>query len=165
MRRLVVLTVPAAAAACATLGQLGAIVQPPRFEEVDGRPAELRVVGPSAGRVLGGADVRLWTEVTNSNPFGFTLSSLQGTLFLEDGQAATADFPLGLPLAAGARTVIPIDLAIDFTELPGLAQVIRRAASGQPIGYRLDGTVGIDAGRLGTPTFGPMTIVRGRITR
>jgi hypothetical protein len=61
--------------------------------------------------------------------------------------------------------VIPIDLAIDFTELPGLAQVIRRAASGQPIGYRLDGTVGIDAGRLGTPTFGPMTIVRGRITR
>ncbi len=151
--------------ACATLGQFAAIVQPPRFEEADDRPAELRLVPPSAGRLLGGADIRLWTSVTNPNAFGFTLSSLEGTLFLEDTHAATADFPLGLPLGAGATTVIPLDLSIDFANLPRLADVVRRAAARQPIGYRLEGTVGIDAGRLGTPVFGPMTIVRGTIRR
>jgi hypothetical protein len=151
--------------ACATLGQFAAIVQPPRFEEADDRPAELRLVPPSAGRLLGGADIRLWTSVTNPNAFGFTLSSLEGTLFLEDTHAATADFPLGLPLGAGATTVIPIDLSIDFANLPRLADIARRAAARQPIGYRLEGTVGIDAGRLGTPVFGPMTIVRGTVGR
>jgi hypothetical protein len=151
--------------ACATLGQFAAIVQPPRFEEADDRPAELRLVPPSAGRLLGGADIRLWTSVTNPNAFGFTLSSLEGTLFLEDTHAATADFPLGLPLGAGATTVIPIDLSIDFANLPRLADVVRRAAARQPIGYRLEGTVSIDAGRLGTPVFGPMTIVRGTVGR
>lgn len=151
--------------ACATLGQFAAIVQPPRFEEADDRPAELRLVPPSAGRLLGGADIRLWTSVTNPNAFGFTLSSLEGTLFLEDTHAATADFPLGLPLGAGATTVIPIDLSIDFANLPRLADVVRRAAARQPIAYRLEGTVGIDAGRLGTPVFGPMTIVRGTVSR
>jgi len=150
---------------CASLGQFAAVVQPPRFEEADDRPAELRLVPPSAGRLLGGADIRLWTSVTNPNAFGFTLSSLEGTLFLEDTHAATADFPLGLPLGAGATTVIPIDLSIDFTNLPRLADIVRRAAARQPIGYRLEGTVGIDAGRLGTPVFGPMTIVRGTVGR
>ena len=150
---------------CAALGQFAAIVQPPRFEEADNRPAELRLVPPSAGRLLGGADIRLWTSVTNPNAFGFTLSSLQGTLFLEDAHAATADFPLGLPLGAGATTVIPIDLSIDFADLPRLADVVRRAAARQPIGYRLEGTVGVDAGRLGAPVFGPMTIVRGTVAR
>jgi hypothetical protein len=27
--------------------------------------------------------------------------------------------------------------------------------------YRLDGTIGVDAGRLGQPVFGPMTLIRG----
>jgi hypothetical protein len=157
--------VAAVTMACATLGQFAAIVQPPRFEEADDRPAELRLIPPSAGRLLGGADIRLWTSVTNPNAFGFTLSSLEGTLFLEDSHAATADFPLGLPLGAGATTVIPIDLSIDFANLPRLADVVRRAAARQPIAYRLEGTVGIDAGRLGTPVFGPMTIVRGTVGR
>ena len=154
-----------AAAGCATLGQFGALVHPPRFATVDDQPAEVRVVGPSAGQLLGGADIRLWTRVTNPNPFGFTLSTLQGTLYLDDARTATSDFPLGLPLAAGAETVIPFDLAIDFADVPGLVQVAKRLASRQPVAYRFEGTVGVDAGRLGTPVFGPMTIVRGQIAR
>ena len=149
--------------ACATLGQFGSFVQPPRFEEARDQPAELRLDPPSPGRVLGGATIRLWTTVTNPNPFGFTLSSLRGTLFLEDARAATTDFPLGLPLAAGAETTIPIDLSVDFSELPQLATVLRRAASRQPIAYRFDGTVGVDAGRLGKPMFGPLTLLRGSL--
>jgi hypothetical protein len=68
-----------------------------------------------------------------------------------------------LPLTAGAETVVPIDLSISFADLPGLANVIRRAVGRQPIAYRLDGTIGVDAGRLGQPTFGPMTLLTGDI--
>ena len=60
----------------------------------------MRLAGPSADRPFGGATVRLWTEVSNPNPFGFTLGTLDGTLFLEGSRAAAAAFPLGLPLGA-----------------------------------------------------------------
>lgn len=150
-------------AACATLGQLRAFVQAPRFEEVPGQPAELRLLGPSSSLPLGGAGVRLWAKVTNPNAFGFTLDTLTGTLFLEDSRAASAEFPLGLPLGARAETVIPIDLSISFSDLPGLGNVVRRAIGRQPLAYRLEGTIGVDAGRFGTPVFGPMTLLRGDI--
>jgi len=38
---------------------------------------------------------------------------------------------------------------------------VRRAARREPVEYRLDGTIGVDAGKLGQPVFGPMTLVRG----
>ena len=101
--------------------------------------------------------------MTNPNPFAFTLSTLRGTLFLEESNAATIDLPLGLPLSARGETVLPIDVSIGFAELPGLAPVVRRAASGQPIGYRVEGTIGVEAGRFGTPVFGPMTLFRGTL--
>lgn len=112
---------------------------------------------------VGGAAVRLWAEVTNPNSFGVTLGTLSGTLFLEGSRAAAADFPLGLPLGSRQQTVIPIDLSLSFSDLPGLGDALRRAVSNQPIAYRLDGTVGVDAGRLGTPTFGPMTLLTGEV--
>ena len=146
---------------CAALEQLRALVQPPRFEEAEGQRAEIRLVGPGAGRPLGGAAVRIWTKVTNPNSFGITLGTLSGTLFLEGNRAATADFPLGLPLTPGEENVVPIDLTISFSDLPGLANTIRRAGSADAIPYSLDGTIGVDAGRLGRPVFGPMTLVRG----
>jgi hypothetical protein len=45
----------------------------------------------------------------------------------------------------------------------GLAGALRQAAAGSPVAYQLDGTVGIDAGRLGQPTFGPMLLTRGEL--
>lgn len=149
-------------AACATFGTLGAIVQPPRFEEAPDRPAEIRLLPPGA-RGSGGVEVRLWTKVTNPNPFGFTLTTLAGTLFLEDARAATAEFPLGLPLQAGAEATVPIEVSISFSEIPQLASVIQRAVGRQPVRYRFDGTVGVQAGRFGTPVFGPMTLIRGTV--
>ena len=147
-------------AACASLEGLRAFVQPPVFRQTD-RPAEVRLAGPSADRPFGGATVRLWTEVSNPNPFGFTLGTLDGTLFLEGTRAAAAAFPLGLPLDPGQRSIVPIELSISFSDLPGLSDVIRRAARRESVEYRLDGTIGVDAGRLGQPVFGPMTLVRG----
>ena len=148
-------------AGCATLEQLKSFIQPPQFRQVDGRPAEIHVLPPSRNAPLGSAGVRVWLEIKNPNAFGLTLSTLQTTLLLEDRHAATGDFPLGLPLGAGQVSEVPIDLSISFADIPGLANVIRQAAGGQPVGYQLDGTVGVDAGRLGQPTFGPMLLVRG----
>jgi hypothetical protein len=138
---------------CATLEGLRGLVQAPRFEEAPGQPAE----------ILGGAGVRIYTRVTNPNSFGLTLGTLRGTLHLENTRAADVDFPLGLPLLAGEESVVPIDLSISFSDLPGLADVIRQTIAREPLAYRLEGTIGVDAGRLGHPTFGPMTLLSGEM--
>ena len=111
---------------CAELNQLGGLVQPPRFEQVPDQPAEIRLLG------LNGAGVRLWTRVTNPNPFGLRLGTLRGTLYLDEARAATADFPLGLSLGAGSDSVIPIDISISFADLPGLRGVAGRMLARQP---------------------------------
>ncbi|MGH7458285.1 MAG: LEA type 2 family protein [Longimicrobiaceae bacterium] len=148
---------------CAGLGALGAAIQPPRFEAASGYQAELRLLSPSSERPSGGALVRVWTRVENPNPVGLTLSLLDGELYLEDTRSARVSFPLGLPLLAGQDTVIPIDIGVDFADLPGLADVAARALTGGTMGYRLAGTVGVDAGVLGRPTFGPMTFASGEL--
>ena len=148
---------------CAGLTQLSRIVQPPRFAQVEGRPAELRFFGPSRSMPAGGAGVRLWLDVTNPNPFGLTFSTVNATLSLEGSHAATGDFPLGLPLTAGQSSVVPLDLSISFTDIPGLAGALRQLAVGGTADYQLDGTVGVEAGRLGNPTFGPMRLVSGEL--
>jgi hypothetical protein len=148
---------------CTALDQLRSLIQAPRFEEAPDHEPSIRLVGPGSGLPIGGASVRLWTRVTNPNPFGLTLGLLNGTLYLEDQRAADASFPLGLTLAAGGDSTIPIDLSISFSDLPGLADVVRRAANREPLAYRLDGTIGVDAGQLGQPVFGPLTLLRGNI--
>lgn len=141
---------------CASLEGLKAFIQPPRFSQADGRQSEIRLTGP-------GAAVRLWTRVNNPNAFGLTLGTLRGTLHLEGARAATVDFPLGLPLQAGGDAEVPLDIIVNFQDLPGLGQAISRAISRQPLQYELEGTIGVSAGALGQPVFGPMTLLRGEI--
>jgi Late embryogenesis abundant protein len=148
--------------ACTNLN-LQQVIQPPRFVQAPNQPAELRLLGPSANSPLGGAGVRIWLQVTNPNPFGFTVSTLRTDLSLEGNHAASGDFPLGLPLSAGQQTVVPLDLAVSFADVPALSRTIGRLAAGGSAAYRLDGTVGIDAGRFGTPTFGPMMLTTGQL--
>lgn len=165
MRFASILTIVAtlSGAGCASLGGLSSIIQPPRFEQAEGQPAQLRIMGPSRTMPLGGAGVRIWLKVTNPNGFGFTLSTVNATLALEGSRAADGDFPLGLPLAARQESVIPLDLSFSFSEVPGLAGALRTLAVGGSVPYELEGTVGVDAGRLGTPTFGPMLLTRGEM--
>lgn len=160
---LLILLVALWTSGCAGLPQLGQLIQPPRFEQPDGQPAEIRLLGPSRTMPAGGAGVRVWLAVTNPNPFGFTLRTLSATLSIENGRAASGDFPLGLPLPAGQETIVPLDLSISFADVPGLAGALRQLAVGGSVPYELDGTVGVDAGRLGTPTFGPMRLTRGEL--
>jgi len=156
----VVLLVAAAVAlgSCASLNQL---VQPPEFTSADGRDAQLQLVGPSSARPLGGATLRIWTRVRNPNAFGLTLAALRGNIFLEDTRAGDVEFPLGLPLAAAADTVIPLDISISFSDLPGLVDVAQRIVTRNRVAYRLDGTITVDAAPFGQPSFGPNTWIRG----
>ena len=161
---LLVVAVVGTTASCAgSLGNLQQIIRAPRFEQAPNQPAELRLLGPSASSPLGGAGVRIWLQVTNPNPFGFTLSTIDADLNLEGHHAATGNFPLGLPLTAGQQSVVPLDLSISFADVPALSRTLGRLASGGAAAYQLDGTVGIDAGRFGTPTFGPMTLTTGEL--
>jgi hypothetical protein len=149
--------------ACASLGSLGNILQAPVFQAAANRNAELRLVGPSVQRPLGGAALRLWAHVQNPNPLGLTLSALAGTLSLEGVQAAQVSFPLGVPMLARADTIIPLDLTFSFSDLPNLAGVAQRALTGAALAYQLNGTVTVDAGPLGRPSFGPSTLLTGSV--
>jgi hypothetical protein len=148
---------------CAALGALGQGIVPPRFEAAAEIPAELVLLPPSVTHPAGGAAVRVWARVHNPNAFGLTLAAVAGNLFLEGRQAAVVDFPLGLPLAPARDTIFPMDIGIGFADIPGLADVALRAAAGQPIAYRLNGTFGVDAGPLGRPTFGPRDLLQGHL--
>jgi late embryogenesis abundant protein len=150
-------------AGCASLGNLTRVIQPPRFEQAEGQPAQLRLMAPSRTMPLGGAGVRIWLRVRNPNPFGFTLSTVDATLDLQGRRAAEGEFPVGLPLSANGDSVVPLDLAISFDDAPGLAGALRQLAVGGTVPYELSGTVGVDAGRLGTPTFGPMLLTDGNL--
>jgi len=147
--------------ACSQLGGLGALVQPPRFSVADGYDAEVRVLTPSAQRPLGGAAIRMYARVENPHGFGLNLSRLAGDLFLEGARAAVVDFPLGLPLSAQQDTIIPIELGISFSDVGELADVAAQVVSRNRVAYRLDGTLSIDAGALGQPSFGPQTWLQG----
>ncbi len=160
--RLTLVAVTMLVAGCATVANL-LQVQAPRFAVSEGRRSELRLLGPSAERPLGGAAIRIWSRVENPNDFGLTLTDVEGDLLLEGTRAATVDLPLGLPLRARQDSIIPLDLVVRFDDLPGLADAAIRFATRRSVAYRLDGRFGVDAGPLGRPTFGPTTLLTGEL--
>lgn len=164
LRRSALLLLFALLPGCATLGQ---VIHPPVFRVAEDHPEEIRLLAPGPGRPLGGAAVRLYARVQNPNPLGITLSLLEGGLLLEGRQAAQVSFPLGVPLQPGQEALVPLEISVSFSDIPNLAGTLTRAVTGSPIDYRLDGSVGVDAGVLGQPTFGPMTLLQGsaRVTR
>ena len=107
--------------------------------------------------------MRVWTRVSNPNSFGMTLGTLRSSLHLEGARAATVDFPFGLPLQAQSEEIVPIDISVDFRDVPELGQAIVRAVTRQPIAFEIEGTIGISAGGLGMQTLGPMTWLRGEL--
>lgn len=150
-----------AVAACATLGALG--VQPLRWSSPSDRSSTLRFLAPSADYPLGGAALRIWARVENPNGFGLTLTRLTGSLHVADAGPIDVDFPLGLPLVARGDTVIPLDVAVRFDDLPALGRAARNAVEGRPLDYRLEGSFAVDAGSFGEPRFGPYTLLTGEI--
>ena len=148
---------------CASLGGLANALSAPTFQVDQSQQPQLRLVGPGAGRPAGGATLRLYARVNNPNPIALTLSTVAGALELEGRQAANVNFPLGVPLAARGETVVPLDITISFSDVPALSSILVNAVTGRSVGYRLNGTVGVNAGLLGQPTFGPMTLLSGSV--
>lgn len=159
-----VLTAASLAAGCATLGLQE--LQPLRIAGAD-RASTVRLIAPSGDYPSGAAAVRLWAEVENPNPFGVTLSDVEGRLHLEDRSGPRASFPLGLPLEAGQDTVIPLDLTLSLEELPEVADAVRSAVVRGALDYRLEGSFTVEAGRFGRARFGPQDLLMGelRVTR
>ena len=148
--------------ACASLG-LESGIRAPEISTADDRDPTLRLRLPAAGSLAGGATVRLWARVENPNAFSLTLSRLAGDLFLGDAEGIAVEFPLGVPLVARGDTVVPLDVALDFDDLPALANAAFAALGSGTLPYRLDATIGVDAGLLGQPTFGPTTVLEGAL--
>lgn len=147
-------------AGCASLGALAGI-QAPRFQAADSRDASLQLLGPSVRHPLGAVQVRLFAHISNPNPLALTLSRLTGTLALQGSHAADVEFPLGVPLPAAGDTVIPLDIEVGFANIPALASVLPNAIAGGSVDYDLEGSFTVDAGVLGQPSFGPMTLLNG----
>lgn len=147
---------------CATLGALGIGIQPLRFHTDRDRPAELRL-GGGLGGLPTSAVLRMWARVENPNPIGLTLSTIDGTVYLDDTRAASVDLPIGLPLEAQMEEVIPIEVSIRLSDIPRLGGTILRAVEGNAVPYRLEGRFSVQAGQFGSPTFGPMTLLSGEV--
>lgn len=159
--RAILVAAVAAAPACATVGTLSGMIQAPRMRSADDRSAELRLSRGAGGPL--GATLRVYARVHNPNPYGITLSTVRGALFLEGQQAADVDLPLGLRLEARDETEVPIDLTVPLADVPSLARTLARAVTGSPVGYRVDGTMGVKVGELGEPVFGPLTLLEGQV--
>jgi hypothetical protein len=149
-------------AACASLASLIG-VEPPVFAIAQGRQSVLSLDPASILTARPSARLRLWTQVRNPNSIGFTLSTLRGTVFLEGSEVARYDLPLGLPLRAAQDTVIPLDITFGLPALSSLGRLGQALLEGRAVQYRLDGTLGVDAGALGQPTFGPRTWLQGSV--
>jgi hypothetical protein len=147
---------------CATLNALGIGIQPLRFSNDRDRPAELRL-GSGLGGLPTSAVLTLWARVENPNPVGLTLSTIDGTVFLDDTRAASVDLPLGLPLEAQMEELVPIEVSIRLSDIPRLGGTLLRALEGEGVPYRLEGRFSVQAGQLGSPTFGPMTLLSGEV--
>lgn len=160
--RIAALLLALGAAACATLGQLLG-VQEPQFAVAPGRTSTLRLGSPSITHPRGTATMRVWAQVTNPNAFGLTLSTLDGMLALEGKDLIEVSLPLGLPMLAAADTVIPLDLTFGFESLSALGKVATTVLTRDALDYELKGKLGVRAGPLGEPTFGPRTWLRGSV--
>ncbi len=136
------------------------LTKAPTFEQAADRTPEIRMLPPGAQYPAGGAAIRLWARVTNPNSFGFTLRDVHANLLLDGTRAATGNVPLGVTVNAQDATVFPIDLAINFADVPSIGDMMRRGLVGQAVPYQLSGTVDVEAGHL--VTFGPMTLITGR---
>lgn len=157
------------AVAALTLGAC-AVVTPERavrnleFEFVAEGSGLRRLDLPGIGGGSPSATVRIRTRVSNPNPLALRLTGLEFDLYVNANRAASGSFAGGVDLPARGQTVLDLDVTVGLAEATRLVSDLAAAARGQRTAYRLDGTVSVDAGPLGRPSFGPLTIVTGTVS-
>lgn len=113
-------------------------VEPVRFELVQGRTAIERFDPPGAG---GRLEMRAGAQVVNPNPFGVWLDAVTYTVHLEGKAVTRGVLQPDAYLGPGASTPVLFDVD---TTLVGERQLLRAAArafAGEPLGFRVDGSV------------------------
>jgi len=152
-----ILVMTAATAGCASFNGAADMVQAPRFRIDHDRRAQLTLSSPDAPQA---ATLRLFAHIRNPNSTRLKLAEVKGSLFLEGQQAARVDVPLDLDLKPREETVVPIDVDVKLDKDPSLAQALAHSAEGPAVGYRVDGTMGVET-QQGESVFGPLTLLEG----
>lgn len=141
-----------ALAACAPRQQ---VLQVPsyRVERVWLESLEL----PGPGRAPQ-ARIGLSLQIDNPNPVPIRLSEARGQFYLSGVPAGQVSLPnLNLPAAGRAQQQALLTLPITLSNVAEFTRLGR----GEEVPYRLDGSFTVDAGVLGRPTFGPLTLFQG----
>ncbi len=59
---------------------------------------------------------------------------------------------------------VKVNMTLTSPSCPAGPQIIQQALTRGSVAYSLNGTVAVDAGVLGQPTFGPMQLIEGSVS-
>lgn len=135
-------------AACALLALLTACapgaapgIGAPTFRLVPGASGVQRLDLTADGARL---VVRTTLQVTNPNPVGLRLTSLDGALVLRDVPAADVRFVGGVDVPAQGSAELVLDVAVPLPGGLGLVEAARDLVAGAPVPYRIEAALGVD---------------------
>ncbi len=101
--------------------------------------------------------VRTTLQVTNPNPIGLRLTSLDGALVLRGVLAADVRFGGGVDVPAQGAAELVLDIAVPLPGASGLVDAALALVGGAPVAYRVEAAVGVDL--FGVRTAFPRTTV------
>lgn len=108
-------------------------------------------LGPYGARLV----LRTALAVTNPNPVGLRLASLDGGLALRGVPAADVRFVGGVDVPAGGGRELALEVGIPLPGGAGLVDAAIDLLGGAPVAYRVDASVGVEV--LGVRTAFPRT--------
>lgn len=126
----------------------------PTFRLVPGASGVQRLDLTSDGARL---VVRTTLLVTNPNPIGLRLTSLDGALVLRDVPAADVRFVGGVDVPPQGSAELILDVAVPLPGASGLVDAALALVGGAPVAYRIEASVGVDL--FGVRTAFPRTTV------
>jgi hypothetical protein len=100
--------------------------------------------------------------VTNPNPVGLRLTSLEGGLVLRGATAADVRFVGGVDLPAQGSAELVLDVAVPLPGASGLLDAAVALVGGAPVAYRVEAAVGVDLFGVRT-AFPRATLLQGEL--
>jgi LEA14-like dessication related protein len=152
------LIVPLLALTALLSGCVQNLVRSPQFEMREA--GLLRLNPPGLDNIAPEAVIRITLDARNPNPFDLNLEELRMDLALDGAKVAAASINSLALKQNGALSTFFVDVEVPITtaSLQSLGKII----SGASVQYRLDGAFRVDAGPIGKPRFGPVTLAQGR---
>ncbi|MEX2540209.1 MAG: LEA type 2 family protein [Trueperaceae bacterium] len=113
-------------------------ISPPVFRLVEGQTSVERFDPPGAGGVVA---LTVGTSVYNPNPFPVKVTAIEYTVALEDRQVTRGTLDLDMFLAAEATAPLRFAIEAALRDRPGLLRSVVRAFTGEPLAFRIDGSL------------------------